>query len=54
MTKETMKTSDVRFMFSISDNNVDKYADNSTEVLSNDAKLFIPNKKVSINPYELP
>ena len=30
---------------SISDNNVDKYEDNLTEVLSNDAKLFIPNKK---------
>ena len=33
---------------SISDNNVDKYAVNLTEVLSNVAKLFIPNKKVTI------
>ena len=39
---------------SISDDNVDKYADNLTEVLSNDAKLFIPNKKVTINPHEPP
>ena len=39
---------------SISDNNVDKYADNLTEVLSNDAKLFIPNKMVTINPHEPP
>ena len=39
---------------SISDNNVGKYADNLTEVLSNDAKLFIPNKKVTINPHEPP
>ena len=49
MTKETMKISDVRFHVfdwnSISDNNVDKYADNLTEVLSNVTKLFIPNKK---------
>ena len=37
---------------SISDNSVDKYADNLTEVLSNDAKLFIPNKKVTFNPHE--
>ena len=33
---------------------MDKYADNLTEVLSNDAKLFIPNKKVTINPHEPP
>ena len=33
---------------SISDNNVDKYDVNLTEVLSNVAKLFIPNKKVTI------
>ena len=39
---------------SISDNNVDKDADNFTEVLSNDAKLYIPNKKVIINPHEPP
>ena len=39
---------------SISDKNVDKYADNLTEVLSNDAKLFIPNKKITINPHEPP
>ena len=39
---------------SISDNNVDKYADNLTEVLSNVAKLFIHNKKVTINPHEPP
>ena len=39
---------------SISDNNVDKYADNLTEVLSNVAKLSIPNKKVTINPHEPP
>ena len=39
---------------SISDINVDKYANNLTEVLSNDAKLFIPNKKVTINPHEPP
>ena len=39
---------------SISDNNVDKYADNLTEVLSNDAKLFISNKKITINPHEPP
>ena len=39
---------------SISINNVDKYAGNLTEVLSNDAKLFIPNKKVTINPHEPP
>ena len=39
---------------SISDNNVDKYANNLTEVLSNVAKLFIPNKKVTINPHEPP
>ena len=37
---------------SISDNNVDKYVDNLREVLSNDARLFIPNKKVTINPQE--
>ena len=39
---------------SISDNNVDKYADDLTEGLSNDGKLFIPNKKVTINPHEPP
>ena len=39
---------------SISDNNVDKYADNLTEVLSNDAKSFIPNKKVTVNLHEPP
>ena len=39
---------------SISDNNVDKYADNLTEVLSNVAKLFVPNKKVPFNPHEPP
>ena len=39
---------------SISDNNVGKYDDNVTEVLSNDAKLFIPNKNVTINPHEPP
>ena len=39
---------------SISDNNADKYADNLTEVLSDVAKLFIPNKKVTINPHEPP
>ena len=39
---------------SISDNSVVKYADNLIEVLSNDAKLFIPNKKVTINPHEPP
>ena len=33
---------------------MDKYADNLTEVLSNDAKLFIQNKKVTINPHEPP
>ena len=33
---------------------MDKFADNFTEVLSNDAKLFIPNKKVTINPHEPP
>ena len=33
---------------------MDKYADNLTEVLSNDAKLFIPYKKVTINPHEPP
>ena len=33
---------------------MDKYADNLTEVLSNDAKLFIPNKKVTVNPHEPP
>ena len=33
---------------------MDKYADNLTEVLSNDAKLFIPTKKVTINPHEPP
>ena len=32
----------------ISDNNVDKYAVNLTEFLSNVATLFIPNKKVTI------
>ena len=38
----------------MSDNNVDKYADDLTEVLSNDAKLFIPNKKVTNNTHEPP
>ena len=38
----------------ISDNNVDKYTDNLTEVLSNVAKLSISNKKVTINPHEPP
>ena len=33
---------------------MDKYADNLTEVLSNDVKLFIPNKKVTTNPHEPP
>ena len=33
---------------------MDKYADNLIEVLSNVAKLFIPNKKVTINPHEPP
>ena len=33
---------------------MDKYVDNLTEALSNDAKLFIPNKKVTINPHEPP
>ena len=37
---------------SIFHNNVDKYAVNLTEVLSNVAKLFILNKKVTINPHE--
>ena len=32
---------------------MDKYADNLTEDLSNDAKLFIPNKKVTINPHAI-
>ena len=58
MTKETIRISDVRFHVfdwnSISDNNVDKYADNLTEVLSNVTKLFIPNKKVTVNPHEPP
>ena len=35
-------------------NSIDKYADDLTEVLSNDAKLFIPSKKVTINPHETP
>ena len=39
---------------SISDNNVDKYADNLTEVLSYDAKLFFPYKLITINPHEPP
>ena len=33
---------------------MDKHADNLTEVFSNDAKLFIPCKKVTINLHELP
>ena len=55
MTKETenlRRKIDVFDRNSISDNNVDKYADYLTEVLSNDAKLFIPNKKVTVNPHE--
>ena len=39
---------------SISDNNVDKYADNLTEVLSSDAILFFPYKLITINPHEPP
>ena len=57
MTKETENLRHKIHVFnrnSISDNNVDKYADNLTEVFSNDAKLFIPNKKVTINPHEPP
>ena len=55
MSKETMKTSDV-IMFSIGiiypiTMLINLYADNITEVLSNDAKLFILNKKVTINPH---
>ena len=33
---------------SVSDNNDDKYADNLTGVLANDAKLFVPNKKAQL------
>ena len=57
MTKETENLIRKIHVFdrnSISDNNVDKYADNLTEVLSNDAKLIIPNKNVTINPHEPP
>ena len=51
---ENLRRNHVFIWNSISDNNVDKYADNLTEVLSNAAKLFIPYKKVTINPHEPP
>ena len=57
MTKETENLIRKIHVFdrnSISDNNVDKYADNLTEVLSNDAKFIIPNRNVTINPHEPP
>ena len=57
MTKEIMKTSDVRFMFSIGilyPITTWKNTDNLTEVLSNNAELFISNKKVTINPHQPP
>ena len=51
---ENLRRTNVFDWNSISDNNIDKYADDLTEVLSNDAKLFIPSKKVTINPHEPP
>ena len=51
---EKLRRNDVFDWKSIYDNNVDKYADNLIVVLSNDAKLFIPNTKVTIIPHEPP